>query len=162
MSSIKEIIRSFVSSSPDDKTKSIFWAWLSSDRDREEKEQALSEVWQSSPSGSRKDTEKALVKVNRRIFGDADLVLRRRLRYAVAAAVILPVAVSFAGRQKAMPQSAAVAAVTTCGYAAITFGPFAIGSIGSLISLSGAFAVLGVLIILLGFFLFIKKAAFNF
>ena len=75
---------------------------------------------------------------------------------------ILPVAVSFAGRQKAMPQSAAVAAVTTCGYAAITFGPFAIGSIGSLISLSGAFAVLGVLIILLGFFLFIKKAAFNF
>ena len=86
MSSIKEIIRSFVSSSPDDKTKSIFWAWLSSDRDKEEKEQALSEVWKSSPSGSRKDTEKALVKVNRRIFGDADHVLRRRLRYAVAAA----------------------------------------------------------------------------
>ena len=75
---------------------------------------------------------------------------------------ILPIAVSFAGRQKAMPQSAAVAAVTTCGYAAITFGPFAIGSIGALISLSGAFAVLGVLIILLGFFIFIKKAAFNF
>ena len=93
MSSIKEIIRSFVSSSPDDKTKSIFWAWLSSDRDKEEKEQALSEVWKYSPSGSRKDTEKALVKVNRRIFGDADHVLRRRLRYAVAAAVIMPVAI---------------------------------------------------------------------
>ena len=93
MSSIKEIIRSFVSSSPDDKTKSIFWAWLSSDRDKEEKEQALSEVWQSSPSVSRRETEKALVKVSRRIFGDADYVLRRQLRYSVAAAVILPVAV---------------------------------------------------------------------
>ncbi len=93
MSSIKEIIRSFVSSSPDDKTKSIFLAWLSSDRDKEEKEQALSEVWQSSPSVSRRETEKALVKVSRRIFGDADYVLRRQLRYSVAAAVILPVAV---------------------------------------------------------------------
>ena len=93
MSSREEIIRSFVSSSPDDKTKSIFLAWLSSDRDKEEKEQALSEVWQSSPSVSRRETEKALVKVSRRIFGDADYVLRRRLRYSVAAAVILPVAV---------------------------------------------------------------------
>ena len=74
---------------------------------------------------------------------------------------ILPLAVSYAGRQKYMPQTAAVAAVSTCGYAAITFGPALIGSIGTLFSLSGAFAVMGIWLLLLAAGIFLAKKAFN-
>lgn len=74
---------------------------------------------------------------------------------------ILPLAVSYAGRQKYMPQTAAVAAVSTCGYAAITFGPALIGSIGTLFSLSGAFAVMGIWLLLLASGIFLAKKTFN-
>lgn len=74
---------------------------------------------------------------------------------------ILPLAVSFAGRQQVMPQAAAVAAVSSCGYAAITFGPAVIGSIGTVISLSGAFALLGFTTFIIGLFVLVKKHVFN-
>lgn len=61
---------------------------------------------------------------------------------------IVPVLYSAVGRQTSMPQSAAIPAMTTLGYAGILMGPAAIGFISHLSSLPLA---LGVLVVLLGF-----------
>ncbi|HEX4197830.1 MAG TPA: MFS transporter [Caulobacteraceae bacterium] len=55
---------------------------------------------------------------------------------------IVPVLFSSAGRQTAMPESIAVPAVTTLGYAGILIGPAAIGLVAHLASLPVAFAML--------------------
>jgi predicted MFS family arabinose efflux permease len=60
---------------------------------------------------------------------------------------IVPVLYNAAGRQTAMPQATAVAAVTTVGYAGILCGPAAIGFVSNLTSLSAAFLMLALLLL---------------
>jgi MFS family permease len=54
---------------------------------------------------------------------------------------IVPVLFTSAGRQTAMPESTAVPAITTLGYAGILVGPAAIGLVARLASLPVAFAI---------------------
>jgi predicted MFS family arabinose efflux permease len=61
---------------------------------------------------------------------------------------IVPVLYSLVGRQKVMPEHAAVAAITTIGYAGILAGPAAIGLVAHFSSLS--IALLGIAVLLLG------------
>ncbi len=61
---------------------------------------------------------------------------------------IVPVLFTAVGRQKTMPQSAAIPAMTSLGYAGILIGPAAIGFIAHASSLAVA---LGVMVLLLGF-----------
>ncbi|EIK94577.1 transporter [Pseudomonas sp. M47T1] len=61
---------------------------------------------------------------------------------------IVPVLFTAVGRQKTMPQSVAIPAMTSLGYAGILIGPAAIGFIAHASSLSVA---LGVMVLLLGF-----------
>jgi len=61
---------------------------------------------------------------------------------------IVPVLYSLVGRQKVMPEHAAVSAITTIGYAGILAGPAAIGLVAHFTSLS--IALLGVAVLLLG------------
>ncbi|WP_375267328.1 MFS transporter [Planktotalea sp.] len=65
----------------------------------------------------------------------------------LGAANLVPIVFSAAGRQRVMPPSLAVAAVTTVGYAGILLGPALIGGVAALSSLAGAFWLLAALMI---------------
>lgn len=60
---------------------------------------------------------------------------------------IVPVLFSAVGRQTAMPESVAVPAITTLGYAGILAGPAAIGFVAHLTSLPTAFLVIALMLI---------------
>ncbi|WP_322092585.1 MFS transporter [Paraburkholderia bannensis] len=60
---------------------------------------------------------------------------------------IVPVLFSAVGRQKAMEPGAAVAALTTMGYAGALAGPAAVGFVSHAVGLSAAFALLGGLLL---------------
>ncbi|GAB7529704.1 MFS transporter [Pseudomonas sp. 3A(2025)] len=60
---------------------------------------------------------------------------------------IVPVCYSAAGRQTTMPESVAIPAVTTLGYAGILMGPAAIGFIAHLSSLGTAFLIVAVMLL---------------
>jgi predicted MFS family arabinose efflux permease len=60
---------------------------------------------------------------------------------------IVPVFYTSAGRQTAVPEHVAVAAITTLGYAGIFAGPAAIGFVAHVASLSAAFLIVAVLLI---------------
>jgi len=66
----------------------------------------------------------------------------------LGAANIVPVLFSAAGRQKTMPASLAIAAVTTVGYAGILLGPTAIGFVANRTSLPIAFWLLAALMLI--------------
>ena len=59
---------------------------------------------------------------------------------------IVPVLFTAVGRQRAMPESVAVPAITTLGYLGTLAGPAAIGFIGHAANLSVAFFVVGILL----------------
>ena len=63
---------------------------------------------------------------------------------------LVPVMFSLAGRQRAMPESLALPAVTTMGYAGILAGPALIGFVSGASSLAVAFIGLAVLLVLAG------------
>jgi MFS family permease len=60
---------------------------------------------------------------------------------------IVPVLFTGAGRQTAMPESTAVPAITTLGYAGILIGPAAIGLVAHLASLPVAFAIVALALV---------------
>jgi MFS family permease len=60
---------------------------------------------------------------------------------------IVPVCYSAVGRQKSMPESVAVPALTTLGYAGILVGPAAIGFVAHVSSLESAFMILAVMLL---------------
>jgi predicted MFS family arabinose efflux permease len=60
---------------------------------------------------------------------------------------IVPVLFTSVGRQTAMPDHLAVPAIVTLGYAGILAGPAAIGFVSRVISLSGAFLILAVMLL---------------
>lgn len=60
---------------------------------------------------------------------------------------IVPVCYSAVGRQKSMPESVAVPALTTLGYAGILIGPAAIGFIAHASSLEVAFMIVAVMLL---------------
>lgn len=60
---------------------------------------------------------------------------------------IVPVMFTSVGRQKTMPESVAVPAITTLGYAGILVGPAAIGFISHLTNLSIAFVLVAILLV---------------
>jgi predicted MFS family arabinose efflux permease len=65
----------------------------------------------------------------------------------VGASNIVPVLYSAVGRQKAMPQDLAVAAITTIGYSGILSGPAIIGLVAEAATLPFAFMCLGVMLL---------------
>jgi hypothetical protein len=65
----------------------------------------------------------------------------------LGASNIVPVLFTAAGRQKAMPSSLAIAAVTTVGYAGILLGPALIGFVAQHFSLSTALVMLAGLLL---------------
>lgn len=75
----------------------------------------------------------------------------------LGASNIVPVLFSLAGRQTAMPEGLAVAAVTTAGYAGILLGPAAVGFVAHSASLPAAFWLLALLIALVP--LYARRAA---
>jgi hypothetical protein len=60
---------------------------------------------------------------------------------------VVPVLFTSVGRQTIMPESVAVPAITTLGYAGILVGPAAIGFAGHAASLSAAFLVVALLLL---------------
>ncbi|MEG5265829.1 MFS transporter [Pseudomonas sp. JDS28PS106] len=60
---------------------------------------------------------------------------------------IVPVCYSAIGRQKTMPESVAIPAVTTVGYAGILAGPAAIGFVAHISSLEAAFLIVAVMLL---------------
>ncbi len=68
----------------------------------------------------------------------------------VGCANIVPALFSMAGNQKAMPESLAIPAITTLGYAGILAGPALIGFVAQASSLVVAFASVAVTLVLLG------------
>ncbi|MDC8759524.1 MFS transporter [Janthinobacterium fluminis] len=66
----------------------------------------------------------------------------------LGAANIVPILFTAAGKQRAMPASLAVSAITTLGYAGILAGPAVIGFVAHATSLSMAFAGLGCALLL--------------
>ena len=60
---------------------------------------------------------------------------------------IVPVLYSAIGKQTLMPESVAVPAVTTLGYAGILMGPAAIGFVAHVASLPTAFLIISVFLI---------------
>lgn len=60
---------------------------------------------------------------------------------------IVPVCYSAVGRQKTMPESVAIPAITTVGYAGILIGPAAIGFIAHVSSLEIAFMIVAVMLL---------------
>jgi hypothetical protein len=62
----------------------------------------------------------------------------------------VPVLFTVAGRQKDMPPSLAVAAITTLGYAGILVGPALVGFIAHFTDLSVAFCVLAIAMAFVG------------
>jgi MFS family permease len=65
----------------------------------------------------------------------------------LGSANIVPVLFTSVGRQTAMPEHLAVPAITTLGYAGILAGPAAIGFVSRIASLSGAFLILAVMLL---------------
>lgn len=63
----------------------------------------------------------------------------------VGCANIVPVLYTSVGRQTAVPEHVAVAAITTLGYAGILTGPAAIGFVAHVATLSAAFLILAIL-----------------
>jgi MFS family permease len=63
---------------------------------------------------------------------------------------IVPVLFTLAGNQKAMPESLAIPAVTTLGYAGVLAGPALVGFIAHLSSLVTAFVLVAVALLLVG------------
>jgi len=59
---------------------------------------------------------------------------------------IVPVLFTSVGRQTVMPESVAVPAITTLGYAGILAGPAAIGLVAHAVGLSAAFLILAVML----------------
>lgn len=76
------------------------------------------------------------------------LALSGFLLIGLGAANIVPVLFSAAGRQTRMPAGAAVAAVTTIGYAGVLAGPAAIGFVAQATGLANAFWLLAALLLL--------------
>ena len=70
----------------------------------------------------------------------------------LGAANLVPVVFSAAGRQKVMPASLAIAAVTTTGYAGVLAGPALVGFVAHWSSLVGAFWMLAALMALVPVF----------
>ena len=66
----------------------------------------------------------------------------------IGCANIVPVMFTAIGRQKSMPQAAAVPAVTTLGYIGVLAGPATIGFVAHLSSLPVAFIMVTVLMLL--------------
>ena len=60
---------------------------------------------------------------------------------------VVPVLFSSVGRQTDMPESVAVPAITTLGYAGILIGPAAIGFVAHIASLPVAFGILAILLL---------------
>ncbi|MEJ1976315.1 MAG: hypothetical protein WDN49_09640 [Acetobacteraceae bacterium] len=60
---------------------------------------------------------------------------------------IVPVLFTSVGRQTSMPETVAVPAITTLGYAGILAGPAAIGFVAHVASLSVAFLILALLLL---------------
>ncbi|KPY64417.1 Transporter [Pseudomonas amygdali pv. sesami] len=60
---------------------------------------------------------------------------------------IVPVCYSAVGRQKTMPESVAIPAITTVGYAGILIGPAAIGFVAHVSSLELAFMIVAVMLL---------------
>jgi predicted MFS family arabinose efflux permease len=60
---------------------------------------------------------------------------------------VVPVLFTSVGRQTAMPESMAVPAITTMGYAGILVGPAAIGLVARAVSLSAAFLIVSLMLI---------------
>jgi predicted MFS family arabinose efflux permease len=79
----------------------------------------------------------------------AALALAGFVLVGLGAANIVPVLFSQAGRQRVMPASLAVAAVTTTGYAGVLLGPAAMGFVSHATSLPGAFWFITMLVLLL-------------
>lgn len=73
---------------------------------------------------------------------------------------IMPVCISLAGRQNNMPLMAAVSSVSTCGYGALIIGPAFIGLLSELLTLNGAFCVLGLMTLALSGFIMSKRRLF--
>ena len=76
------------------------------------------------------------------------LALTGFLLIGLGAANLVPIFFSAAGRQKLMPASLAVAAVTTTAYAGVLMGPAAMGFVAAASSLSMAFFGLVLLVAL--------------
>ena len=67
------------------------------------------------------------------------------LMIGLGAANLVPVLFSAAGRQRTMPPSLAIAAITTTGYAGILAGPAAIGFVAQAVGLTASFWMLAAL-----------------
>ncbi len=63
---------------------------------------------------------------------------------------IVPVLFTLAGNQKAMPESLAIPAVTTLGYAGVLAGPALVGLVAQLSSLVTAFVLVAIALLLVG------------
>jgi predicted MFS family arabinose efflux permease len=72
------------------------------------------------------------------------------LLVGVGCANIVPVLFTAVGRQTTMPESVAVPAITTLGYAGILVGPAAIGVVAQAIGLTAAFLLLAALLLGVG------------
>ncbi len=95
MSRQKKIIDSFASGNQSEDTRNLFSQWLLSPQDKELKEQALDDLWESADASSG-STEKALLSTRKRIFGTHEGRPRRRqsfVRWALAMSVVIPIAV---------------------------------------------------------------------
>jgi predicted MFS family arabinose efflux permease len=79
----------------------------------------------------------------------APLALAGFVLIGLGASNVVPILFSAAGKQRAMPASLAIAAVTTLGYAGILAGPAMIGFVAHASSLSLAFGGLGVFMLLI-------------
>ena len=73
-----------------------------------------------------------------------ELALAGYALVGIGCANIVPVLFSLSGQQKSMPESLAIPAVTTLGYAGVLAGPAIIGFVAHSTSLVTAFVVLGV------------------
>ena len=60
---------------------------------------------------------------------------------------IVPIMFSLAGRQHEMPESVAVAAITTMGYAGVLLGPALIGFVSASSSLATALLILAAMLL---------------
>jgi predicted MFS family arabinose efflux permease len=79
-----------------------------------------------------------------------ELVLLGYALVGIGASNIVPILFTSAGRQRAMPESLALPAVSTLGYAGILAGPAAIGFVAHISSLSVAFLLLAAGLVAVG------------
>jgi predicted MFS family arabinose efflux permease len=82
------------------------------------------------------------------LLGDWRLVLCAYALVGLGCSNVVPVLYSATGRQRVMPESQAVSAVTTLGYSGILLGPAAIGFAAQATSLSVAFGGIAMLLAL--------------